>query len=124
MLGWNIAVYRLKSKNIIPSSSTELGKRLAVWQTGLGGLDWLDGLVKENKALDLGGNGYPNRYVAQALNIISSIKDKPPLAKDVWSSDEGDILLDDWAGKTVLDNKEMLDCMPEEWLLIEAFDES
>lgn len=124
MLGWNIAVYRLKNKNIIPSASTELGKRLAVWQTGLDGLDWLDELVKENKALDLGGNGYPNRYVAQAQNIIPAIKDKPPLAKDVWSSDEGDILLDEWAGKTVLDNNEMADCKPEAWLLIEAFDES
>jgi hypothetical protein len=61
MLGWHISVYRQK----VGGLSTPKGQRLAVWQTGLGGLDWLDELVKAGKAINLGENGgYPCRYTA------------------------------------------------------------
>lgn len=125
MLGWNIAVYRQSENNTSPATSeSPASKRLAIWQTGLGGLEWIDELVKKNEAIDLGGNGYPNKYTAKAKTLIPYISDKPPLAKEVWSSDEGDVLLDTWVGKTVIDRNEIKDCSPDEWLIIEAFDES
>jgi hypothetical protein len=63
MLGCCIGVYRQKDISVSPGKSDPPeGARLAVWQTGLGGLDWLNELVKAGKAIDLGGNGYPNRY--------------------------------------------------------------
>jgi hypothetical protein len=100
------------------------GKRLAVWQTGLGGLDWIDELVKAGRAIDLGGNGYPCRYSATAENIIPRIVDGPPGAKKIWTHDPHDILTEKWAGKTVIDQAALADCQPDEWLLIEAWDES
>jgi hypothetical protein len=60
MLGWHVSVYRQKDGGSSPATfPTPEGTRLAVWQTGIGGLDWLDELVKAGKAIDLGGNGYP-----------------------------------------------------------------
>jgi hypothetical protein len=62
-LGWHISVYRQQTDG---SARATFGgprsTRLAVWQTGLGGLDWFNELVKAQKAIDLGGNGYPMGY--------------------------------------------------------------
>lgn len=125
MLGWNIAVYRQTNGELSSATfESPIGSRLAVWQTGLGGLDWIQELVHKGQAIHLGGNGYPLRYTVTKKYFVPIIKDGPPLAKKVWSSDEGDILLEKWEGKTVLDKPEIEKCKPDEWLIIEAFDES
>ena len=125
MLGWHISIYQQADKETSPATSmSPKGKRLAVWQTGLGGLDWIDELVKEGKAIDLGGNGYPSRYTAMTAHLIPNIVNGPPLAKKTWSSDEGDILTEKWEGKTVIDQTEVANCLLDEWLLVEVFDES
>jgi hypothetical protein len=98
--------------------------RIAVWQTGLGGLDWLDDLVKEGKAILLGGNGYPTRYTATVEHLIPPIVDGPPMANEVWGCGPQDILTEKWAGKTVIDYAAIKACLADEWLLVEAFDES
>jgi hypothetical protein len=97
---------------------------LAVWQTGLGGLDWIQELVEANKATDLGGNGYPCRYTATAGNLIAQITDEPPGARPVWAFEEHDILTEKWEGKTLIDRAAIAVCRPDEWLLIVAWDES
>jgi len=125
MLGWHISIYQQAGKGTSPATNASpVGKRLAGWQTGLGGLRWIDELVKEDKAIDLGGNGYPSRYTAMAEHLIPHIKDGPPLAKKIWLSDEGDILTEEWEGRTVLDQAGIAHCRPEEWLVVEVFDES
>jgi len=108
MLGWHISVYHQADKGSSPATTmSPTGKRLAVWQTGLGGLNWINELVEKGKAVDLGGNGYPSRYTARAKHLIPYIKDGPPLAKKIWSSDEDDILTEKWAGRTVIDQAEI-----------------
>lgn len=125
MLGWHISVYRQADGGAAPATAESgRGARVAVWQTGLGGLDWFDKLVKADKALDLGGNGYPYWYTASAENLVPQIEDGPPLAREVWIYDEHDILTDKWEGKTVIDREALASCRPDEWLLIEAWDES
>lgn len=125
MLGWNIDVYRQTDGGASPATAkSPEGARLAVWQTGLGGLDWIDELVKAGKAIDLGGNGYPCRYTAPAKYLIPQISDEPPGARKNWGFDEGDILLEGWIGKTMIDHDVIADCRPDEWLLIVAWDES
>jgi hypothetical protein len=124
-LGWHISVYRQQNDGTAPASfDTKDGARLAVWQTGLGGLDWIDQLVKEQKAIDLGGNGYPLRYTALASHLVSQLRDGPPHAKAYWTYDPGDIILPGWLGKTTKDPELIDACRPDEWLLIEAWDES
>lgn len=113
MLGWHISVYRKSD-----------GSRLAVWQAGSHGLEWIDALVKAGDAVNLGGDGYPFRYTATAAILRPLLTDGPPNARNAWVSEPGDILTGNWAGKTVLDHVALAQCPPDEELLIEAWDES
>jgi hypothetical protein len=125
MLGWHVSVYRQKDGGRSPATAkSEEGTRLAVWQADVGGLKWIHELVKAGKAIDLLGNGYPNRYTAVAENLIPHISATPPLAREHWLLEAGDIVTDQWVGKTVTDPIEITQCRPDEWLLIEAWDES
>lgn len=125
MLGWHISIYRQTDEGASPATDeAPLGARLSVWQTGLGGLDWVYELVKTGEAIDLGGNGYPCRFTAMAASLIPRIMDEPPGARRVWSSGLHDILTEKWEGKTVIDRAVIEACRPDEWLLIEAWDES
>lgn len=125
MLGWHISVYRQQNDGTQPASyQSAHGPRLAVWQTGLGGLDWLDALVKESRALQLACNGYPTEYTAMARDIVGHLRGEPPLAKAVWTHDAGDIITNEWAGRTVKDDPTIHDCREDEWLIIQAWDES
>ena len=125
MLGWHISVLRQADGGSSPATAeSKEGARLAVWQTDVDGLQWLDELVKANQAIDLGGDGYPNYYSAQAKYLVSEIADGPPRAREHWLLDAGDIVTSEWAGKTVIDRATAQECGPEEWLLVVAWDES
>jgi hypothetical protein len=41
-----------------------------------------------------------------------------------WSHDAGDVLTSEWEGKTAIDRAAAAECSPDEWLLVEAWDES
>jgi hypothetical protein len=125
MLGWHISIYRQTDDGASPATAQSLeGTRVAVWQTGLGGLEWFDELVKAGKAFDLGGDGYPSRYTATAGYVIPQIVDKPPGALDTWMFGADDVLTKKWEGRTVVDRAAVAACRRDEWLLIEAWDES
>jgi hypothetical protein len=99
---------------------------LAQWQTDVRGLDWLCELVRAGKAIDLGGNGYPCWFTATAEHLLPRINETPPGARAIWSrqGEPFDFVSDKWAGKTVIDREAMAQCRPDEWLLVEAWDES
>jgi hypothetical protein len=125
MLGWHISVYRQISNRDSPAKfGAEHGQRLAAWQTGYSGLDWLEQLVRQKSVIGLGGNGYPVEFTAQLHVIRSAILGGPPNANPVWGFDDGDILLEGWLGKTTIDQDAILSCDPGEWLLVQAWDES
>jgi hypothetical protein len=125
MLGWHISVYKQTEGGSSPATAeSQMGIRLAVWQTGSGGLVWIDELVKAGKAIDLGGNGYPCYYTATAENLLPTIIEGPPMAKQVWSYGATDVITGKWAGRTVIDHEAVASCRPDEWLLIKAWDES
>ena len=125
MLGWHISVYRQKDGGASPATmELSEGIRVAVWQTGLNGLEWLEELVKADKAIDLGGNGYPRRFTSTAEYLVPRIIEQPPGARSTWVSQAGDILTDKWEGKTVIDRAAAEQCPLDEWLLVEAWDES
>jgi len=125
MLGWNIGVYKQRDDGASPATAqSQHGARLAVWQTGFGGLDWLEELVKTGQAINLGGNGYPCRYTATAENLIPRIIETPPASRAAWVYQKGDIITDKWEGRTVVDREAAVNCRPDEWLLVEAWDES
>jgi hypothetical protein len=75
-------------------------------------------------AVNLGGDGYPYRYSAQAAHLVPSVLSGPPEAYPTWICDPYDVVTSEWAGKTVVDRQAAEDCRSEEWLLVVAWDES
>jgi hypothetical protein len=124
MLGWNISVYRLEQEAVRATTTSPTGVRLAVWQTGLDGLDWIDELVKEGKAMNLGGNGYPCRFTATAEHLISHFVNGVPEAQSTLSFEGSGMLMEGWAGKPAIDQTAIAVCKPDEWLLLVAWDGS
>ena len=125
MLGWHITVYRQETGGGSPASfDAPTGASLAVWQTGLSGLDWIDELVNKGLASCLGGNGYPTKYTAQLKHLQETILGGPPHANQTWHHDEGDVLTEKWLGKTTIDHAALSRCDPDQWVLLEVWDES
>ncbi len=125
MLGYHVSVYRQENGGATPAAlGTERAARLAVWQTGLGGLDWLNELVKKNKAIQLSGHGYPTAYTALAKDVLPHLVGEIPEARPVWGCDPGDILSPEWEGQTTKTPAVIEACSPDEWLLIVVWDES
>ena len=115
MLGWQVFVL---------NESDVDKKSMISWSTGFDGLDWLDELVKQGLAQDLGGSGYPNKYSGKASIILPKIVPSLP-------SYEGKVVIgDDYALKAgesweIKINQAKIDaCSPNEILLIEAWDRS
>jgi len=120
MLGWQISVYRNKNESGKPVNGT-----LASWQAGLDGLDWIDGLVKQKRAVLLESNcGYPEVYKAKIRDVRPVILEGPPDANGNWKTDPGDVTFDWWQGEDKFNIDLLKECDPEEWVLIEAWDES
>jgi hypothetical protein len=125
VVGWWIGVFRQAGGGDVPAGAdTELGARLAVWQTGASGLDWLDELANAGRAIDLGGDGYPTRYTAQYEQVRPQIIQGPPDANEIWSREAGDIVTEGWLGKTTIYRDNLDQCAPNDWLVVEAWDES
>jgi hypothetical protein len=125
MLGWHVSIYRQRDGGASPASfDSAQGERLAVWQTDVGGLKWLRDLAGEGKAVDLDGNGYPWRFTAQARDLLPHAIPDPPAANENWLLDELSSVTPAWEGKTVTDPAAAERCSPDEWLLVEAWDES
>ena len=59
MLGWEVFVFRMTDDS--PQSDPE-ELLIANWMTGPFGLQWIDKLVEEQRAVLLGGIGYPLKY--------------------------------------------------------------
>ena len=103
---------------------------LAEWETGVGGIRWLEKLVKEGKATKLRGDGYPNRYTSTAdivLPLLTGDAIKP--ADDgiwVFGMDEGEEYAQPpgWMGKVNLRPERIRTCPTDAALTIDAWDQS
>lgn len=99
------------------------GDRIAVWQSGAAGSRWIDEIVESGAAIAVSTQGYPSVFYAKALDVLPRL-DSPPDANEIWVAGPDDILGEGWAGRTVIDTGAVAACAPDEWLLIEAWDES
>jgi len=103
---------------------------LAEWETGVGGIRWLEKQVEEGKATKLRGDGYPNRYTSTAdivLPLITGDAIKP--ADDgiwVFGMDEGEEYAQPpgWMGKVNLRPESIRTCPTDAALTIDAWDQS
>lgn len=98
--------------------------RLAQWQTGIFGLSWLDDLTAANKATDLGGNGYPNRYLITAGELLGAISfgvpanDSPQVIGDYYALPRG------WGSGLRIKTDVLAACPKDALLIVEAWDQS
>jgi hypothetical protein len=119
MLGWDVYVYR-------QSGTMRESKRflLARWSTNVFGIRWIDDLVKNKQAADLGGDGYPCRYSVAAGILLPLITDGIPSSSSPPVFGENYILPPNWQGKIEMDPKQISECPSDEQLLVEAWDQS
>jgi len=115
MLGWEITVYRQVDSGSKPAmAKSPQGNCLARWRTRSEGLDWIKALVKEGRAIDLGGDGYPSFYTATAGQLIPRVLNGP--AGALTSLAPG--------MNPEIDRVLAEDCRPDEWLIVEVWDQS
>ena len=125
MSGYNISVYRQQNEGSAPAIfKAGQGTRLAFWPAGVFGLDWIEELVQQRQAIFLGGDCYPVQFTAMAKYIIPRLRDDPMFAGRPWEFDQGDNILPAWRRKPVQNPQAMDACRPDEWLLVEAWDQS
>lgn len=128
MSGYQISVCRQENGGPAPASfKAPQGTRLALWHTGVGGLEWIEELVQQRQVISLGGDYYPAQYTAMAKYMIPRLRDDPGFAELDWVHWEFDTPENEvpgWLGKAA-QNPEAIDaCRPDEWLIIEAWDQS
>ena len=116
MLGWQIFVLRQVTTE--PAET----QTLAEWEAGLGGLAWLDDLVKAGRATCLGGDGYPLRYTANAAVVANAIGNGPPRHDGPVVVGEDYITPGGWIDGMAVDRSNLDACVADEELLIEAWD--
>jgi hypothetical protein len=111
MLGWQVFVL---------NESDVDKKSMISWSTGFDGLDWLDELVKQGLAQDLGGSGYPSYYKAKAQVVLKALSIETPINKGQTIMDDENVLSADWRSK--IDTSELAKLKPNQQLIIEAWD--
>ncbi len=95
MLGWHIRVFYgvTEWKAAARMAFDEPETRIAVWQTGVDGLNWIDALIGEGRAERLAYNGgYPIVYKVQAKDLLPPILEGPPRANKIWRRGLGDVV--------------------------------
>jgi hypothetical protein len=122
MLGWWIVV------DAATSEARDQGRNresvLAQWEIGLGGIAWLDELVAAGKAKQLIEGGYPSRYSAKASDILPLIVDGPPRHSGPPVVGDDYALPPNWVGKFELHAERVVQCLPDQILTIDAWDQS
>lgn len=97
---------------------------VASWETGLSGTDWIDRLAEDGRAVALGGDGYPLRFVitgAEILNVFE--KGIPRLGGPAVVGDDY-YTPPDWLGKATVNIEAIRKFAPSELLMIVAWDQS
>jgi hypothetical protein len=145
MLGWHISAYRFGNPELrgarrdletmrgllgartdsdeIPEKNDDK-QRLAVWQTWLGGTDWLDALTSVGLAAKTSRSGYPDSYLLKFGELRERL-DRGLLKPGVqWRSGPGDTFLPGYLGTDTAFPDVIEAADPEEWVVVVAWDES
>jgi hypothetical protein len=103
---------------------TDDDPRIATWQTGLDGVDWLTQLVANGRALSTTRSGYPDTYTIPCRDFITRLDEGLPGEHATWVASPHDIIVGSGPRQTTIDTETLALCDPNEWLLVEAWDES
>ena len=115
MLGWGVGIYRQKNGGGSPADCDStisyyedaVTPALASWDAEIGGLEWIDELVKDEKAYQLERGGMSSTYTVQAKDIMFLLKSPPPCVFTYGDRPEYSVNED-----------ELRSCSPEEWFIV------
>lgn len=123
MIGWWIVVARQTldhgAKSLDPKAAV-----LATWETSVSGIDWLNKLAGGGLADQLSYDGYPNRFVAIARDVLPLIEGGPPAHSGPEIIGDDYVMPGNWTGKLTLHHDKIAACPPDQILTIEAWDQS
>ena len=124
MLGWEFYIYRHDlapdPRQIVPDDRALLAR----WLVSLGGLDWIEALVREGKATDLSVTEYPLTYLAKASDVLPLIADGPPKCSGSLVVGDDYVHPSGWTGDVLYHRDRIAECAPDLTLLIHAWDQS
>ena len=113
MLGWEIQVWRQKdggaSAATLDTAALDAphGTLLAAWLSGVPAiLPFWEMARAAGEAIELQSHGYPSRYTAKAKHLLPRLPDMMAGAWELFHP------LDDAAAR---------ECVPEEWLVVDAW---
>ena len=116
MLGFSIIAYT-------GDAGTDNQKILARWKTGIGGLGWIEGLVREKKAKILQANGYPNRYQTTLADVLHAIQvDSITPKVGIWVVGDDYALTPGYITKPELINENIESESPNSSITVDAWD--
>jgi hypothetical protein len=122
MLGWEFFISEQKVTS--GAGSQEKRPTLACWMAGIGGIRWILDLADKGIVQDLGGNGYPNRYIISAGALLRVLADGIPKYADPPVFGDDYFLPPGWIGEAKIDLEALRALDPFSLLLVEAWDQS
>ena len=122
MLGWFIIIARQQAGGSAGAKDTQT---LATWETGLGGLDWIDALVNQGKATRESAGGYPTRYIADAAAVLPILlAQQVPPQRQFGAVGNDDAVPAERVSRVLFHTDRIALCSHDEPLIIEAWDQS
>lgn len=125
MLGWWIVIStQTPEERDRADQDTRRAALLANWEVSVNGSRWVHQLVEQGKANQLSSGGYPNRFTAQACDVL------PLLTKGVPKHDgpavigENYVLPGSWTGNVIIHPDRIAACPPHKLLTIDVWDQS
>lgn len=122
MLGWYFCIYA--QSDMLTNQSAANTPKLASWEAGIGGTEWLNDLVKLGQATENGGNGYPLRFSVSAGVLLSVLKVGLPKHDGILVIGDDYVLPSGWTGNAQIDFERLRRIDPNELLLVDAWDQS
>ncbi|MES2249238.1 MAG: hypothetical protein V4645_18305 [Pseudomonadota bacterium] len=123
MIGWWIVI-AAQSPEERDQAVDRNAAVLANWEAGPGGADWLRQFVNAGKAKQLSFSGYPNRYTAQAGDILPLLSNGPPAHRGPAVIGDDYVMPANWKGKSIFNRDKIATCSPDQRLTIDAWDQS
>jgi len=122
-MGWLTSIYRQTEGRDTPATfGTVAGPQLVFWYSSTFGLDWIEALVRDGKAIDLGGDAYPSRYTITVANFLPEIVHGPPGTAHVADGEPPRPDKETWTGSDKVNRAAIAECSMHEWLLVDSWD--
>ena len=135
MVGWLISVYRVADEEAVrrilgaePGAKVVLGDdvlsgRLAVWQAGPYGLNWIAEAAAREGGVIRNSSAAIRTDTSREPPTFSPAKHRCTSTRP-GSCRRGPSPLPGYVGKTTIDDKSIDECSADQWLYIEVWDES